>query len=86
MPAKNAAKEAKKLLLRLRKEDSCKVRIFLDEKLFIANALINRWDSRCFTGLPVSEVNASNQIAPFIRPWRRSWSSGLWPAMAKKVW
>jgi hypothetical protein len=49
-------KKARKLLLRLKKEDYCKVCIILDEKLFIANALINHHNIRYLRDLPVSEV------------------------------
>jgi hypothetical protein len=53
------------LLLRLRKEDSGKVCIFSDEKLFVADALINRRNSRYLTSLPVSEVDESIRISLF---------------------
>ncbi len=56
---------ARKLLLRLKKEDAGKVRIFSDEKLFVADALVNRRNSRYLTDLPVNEVDESVRISPF---------------------
>jgi hypothetical protein len=53
------------LLLRLRKEDSGKVCIFSDEKLFVADALINLRNSRYLTSLPVSEVDGTIRGSPF---------------------
>jgi hypothetical protein len=58
-------KRARKLLLRLKKEDASKVRIFSDEKLFIADALVNRRNSRYLTDLPVTKVDESMRISPF---------------------
>jgi hypothetical protein len=58
-------KRARWLLLRLRGEDSCKVRIFSDKKVFVANALINRRNSRYLTGLPMSEVDKNIWNSPF---------------------
>jgi hypothetical protein len=55
---------ARKLFLRFRKENSCKVRIFLDEKLFVTDALINHCNSRYLTGLLVSDDNKDIQISP----------------------
>jgi hypothetical protein len=56
---------ARKLLLRLKKEDAGKVRIFSDEKLFVADALVNRRNSRYLTDLPVTEVDESVRVSPF---------------------
>ncbi len=53
------------MLLRLRKEDSGKVCIFLDKKLFITDALINCRNIRDLTDPPVSEVNKNIRISPF---------------------
>ncbi len=38
---------------------------FLDEKLFIGDALVNRRNSRYLTDLPVTEVDESVRISPF---------------------
>jgi AraC-like DNA-binding protein len=62
---KKRCERARQLILRLWGEDSGKVRIFLDEKLFVANALINRRNIRYLTGLPVSEVDEKIRISPF---------------------
>jgi hypothetical protein len=56
---------ARKLLLRLKKEDAGKVHIFSDEKLFVADALVNQRNSRYLTDLPVTEVDESVRISPF---------------------
>ncbi len=56
---------ARQFILILRGEDSGKVHIFLDEKLFVADALINRRNSRYLKGLPVSEVDKTIRISPF---------------------
>ncbi len=53
------------MLLRLRKEDSGKVCIFSDEKLFVADTLINCCNSRYLTSLPVSEVDGTIWGSPF---------------------
>ncbi len=64
MPAKTPRK-GQELLLRLKKEDSSKVHIFSDEKLFVAIALVNRRSSRYLIDLSVTEVDDSVRISPF---------------------
>ncbi len=53
------------MILRLRREDSGKVRIFSDKKLFVSDDLVNRRNSRYLTDLPVTEVDESVRISPF---------------------
>jgi hypothetical protein len=53
----NATKKASKPLLRLKKEDSGKVKMFLDKKFFITTAQVNRRNSRHLMNLPLSDVD-----------------------------
>jgi len=58
-------KRASQLLNRIKKEDSSKVRIFSDEKLFTVDATTNRRNSRYLSDLPVDKVDPEIRITPF---------------------
>ncbi len=75
---------ARQLLLRLRGEDSGKVCIFSMEKVFVANALINRRNSRYLTGLPVSEVDKNIRISPFSKAPPKAMVLGVMASDGKK--
>jgi DDE superfamily endonuclease/Transposase len=55
------------LLNRLKHEDKGKVRIFSDEKIFTADAAVNRRNSRYLTGLPVAAVDPNIRITPYAK-------------------
>jgi hypothetical protein len=75
---------AKQLLLRLRNEDSGKVRLFSDKKLFIADILINRCNSRYLTSLPVSEVDETIWMSPFSKAPAKVMVLGVMASNGKK--
>jgi DDE superfamily endonuclease len=55
------------LLNRLKKQDKMKVRIFSDEKIFTADAAVNRRNSRYLTGLPVAAVDPNIRITAYTK-------------------
>ena len=58
---------ATRLLNRLKKEDSKRVRIFSDEKIFTTNAAVNRRNSRYLTDLPVEDVHPEIRVNAFAK-------------------
>lgn len=59
------AERAHNILARIRHQDAGKIRIFSDEKIFTADAAVNRRNSRYLSGLPVGDVDPKIRITPF---------------------